>query len=413
MFEDNFSSPTVYAYTGAVTPTTPCVGFNALLDDVLHLSGGPPVNDALYATPGSYSFVVTSSGSGSGLFACHVIAPEFTGNTTNSNLLVDTVSNGQDATCSPSGSSGYRGASFSWTQATTGFFDINIYFANTTFSGSFFYASAALYARNVILNPNGTVYDLCALNPIISSNDPGYFAAILQNVSLTAGTNYTAVFSGGSDTAYGYWGATVDPTYVHTVDNSPGTWTQPSRSSGSCTSSSYTTSFTYIYTFIASNPTYIFDTQRLNWGTYIDTYSFLYTGINNATVPATCSGLIYQGDTGDIRPISYIGLVPGQPYTLIVSGYSDNSRGIFGLYAYSGNQIGVVPTTGVVSGTGTTPVSGTGTSGTSSGTSGTSSVSSSSASSTGAAASTGPSDGVALTISAFTLVLAALVAIAF
>jgi len=79
-----------------------------------------------------------------------------------------------------------------------------------------------------------------------------------------------------------------------------------------------------------------------------DTYSFLYSGINNASVPAICSAaggvsLLYAGDTGDQRPLAFLGLNIGSYYTVIVSSYSGTNRGTVGVFAMTGTQIGDVP----------------------------------------------------------------------
>src|SRR5262245_55180737 len=112
-----------------------------------------------------------------------------------------------------------------------------------------------------------------------------------------------------------------------------GTWTQPNRNSLPCSASFNTNAFSYSHTFIAEGNTYIFDAQRISWANPFDSYSFLYQGFNNATVPATCGELLGGADTGDVRPLTYQGLVVGAPYTFIVSSYSGTATGDFAIYA--------------------------------------------------------------------------------
>jgi len=360
LFEDAYkrNNPLVFVYTGsAFNPTTPCTNFLTRVNNVLGLSGGPVVDDAVYVTGGVNTFIVTAqTSSGSGIFACQVISPQWGGSTTNSNLYIDYMSNGQQSSCS-SGSTPVQASIFSWVQANSGQYDVNIYFANASYAqtSTSFGANAALYSGNLTSSfpANRTAIDPCAFNPIKSGQlSAGKFAVLLQNVTLTAATTYTVVLAGGSETATGFWGATVDPSYVHTTSGSLGTWTQPDHSgatSGTC-SDGYTNNYIFRFPFIAEHPTYIIDTQQLDYGTYLDTFSFLYAGYNNLTVPSTCAGFLYGGDTGDVRPIAYSGLVPGQPYTVVVSSYSQGSQGDFGLFTFSGVQIGslpVLPTTGV------------------------------------------------------------------
>jgi len=239
------------------------------------------------------------------------------------------------------------------------------YFSNTTFdTTTTFGANAILYRGNVIASFNESVNDPCdakfSAAYIISGQIAGKFVAILQNVSLTATNVYTIVFAGDRTSSLGAWGFSVEPTIVRSNAASLGTWTQPSRSDepSACVDSSYTNQYFYAYTFVAQYPTYIFDTQRTPWdSSSFDTFSFLYSGINNATVPATCSApgvaLLYYGDTGDIRPLAFLGLNVGTYYTVIVSSYSSSSsRGSFGIYAMTGSQIGVVPTGTATSTTG-------------------------------------------------------------
>jgi len=244
-------------------------------------------------------------------------------------------------------------------------YDINIYFANTSYNGFGFGANAALYMGASPLNISG-ISDLCGyptVTVLAGTFSAGEFAISLQNVTLTAGANYTVVLAGGDQDSKGYWAATIDPTIVGTVNNSPGKWTQPSRSFPPCeVPTSYTDCYTFTYTFVAEGRTYILDTQELDWGTYLDTYSFLYSGLNNGTIPNTCDNFLFGGDSGDITPIAYQGLNINQTYTIVVSSYSAGNMGDFGIYAFTGTQLGVIPpppTTGVTQATANTVVTGT------------------------------------------------------
>jgi hypothetical protein len=294
------------------------------------------------------------------------VGPEFSGNTTGSHLVINPADQDQGSSCSSSSSTSAASA-VSWTQANTGVYDINIYFANTSYpaatAGSFG-ANLNLYRGNVIAQFNESVNDPCDTKfsaAYIDGGSIGKYAAILQNVSLTAGNVYTVVFSGGNSQALGNWGMSIDPTIVRSNAASPGTWTQPDRTVDppACTpDTGYSNQYFYAYTFVAQYPTYIFDTQNTDWTNTVDTYSFLYSGINNASVPSNCGGngisLIYYGDTGDVKPLAFLGLNVGSYYTAVVSCWSSTSvKGSFGVYAMTGSQIGVVPTGTATSTTGT------------------------------------------------------------
>jgi len=306
------------------------------------------LDDGIYMTAQNYTFYVTGdSTTEEGKFACQIKAPSWGGSNADSTLLYLPVDSAQSSACA-SGSTPVKSIAFTFTHSDpTGLYDVSVYFSNITYPSSSFYAGAILYRGS---------------NPITGSNDPcgfasvtvaaarfTYFAVPIQNVTLTQGQNYTVVASGGDVDALAWWGATVDPTIVGTTTSSAASWTQPTRSfSSGCTpDTSYDNSRFFVYTFIAQGQTYILDTQQLQWSSdNLDTYSFLYSGLNNATVPDSCSGLLFGGDTGDQTPVAYQGLVVGQPYTIIVSCYFSDSEGDFGLYAFTGTQLGVIPTTG-------------------------------------------------------------------
>jgi hypothetical protein len=353
MFENAFKSNSiVLVYSGGVfNPSTAaaCTGFVKSAAENTGLSGGPRINDGIYFNAASYSFVVTgTSTSGLGLFACQISSSSYGGSTSASSTpVLNPVSNSaQDGSCT-SGSAEVPATTFSWQQPITGRYDISIYFSNTTFSGTGFGANAALYnTSNVGFLTNGTANDPCSFPSLVISAAYSEFAVFLQNITLIAGHNYTVAFAGDSTDAFGYWGASIDPSVIGSNTNSPA-WTQPDRGSGACTASSYTAAHFFTITFVAQHETYIFDTQETTWGTSLDTYSFLYVGLNNGSIPAACPAapvaLIFQGDTGDSTPLAFQGLTVNQAYTVVVSSYFATDVGDFSYFLFTGTQIGNLP----------------------------------------------------------------------
>jgi hypothetical protein len=351
MFEDAYkgAGPLVLVYSGptfVAATAAACTGFVKSAAENTGLSGGPPINDGIFFNAAIYFFAVTgTSSTAKGIFACQVSSSTYNGAINlGSTPVMNAVSNNQDEACSSS-STAVPGGYFNWTQPANGTYDISVYFSNTTYTTSSFGANAALYAANSApFTLNGTANDPCVASGLIISAEYSKFAVYLQNVTLIQGQKYFVTLSGSQSDATGYWGATIDPTIIGSTTNSP-VWTQPDRSDG-CTASSYTAAHYFTIYFNATNPTYIFDTQSLRWGNSLDTYSFLYFGLNSAIPPATCPAtatLIYQGDTGDVRPLAFQGLSVGRTYTIVVSSYGSTSAGDFAAYLFTGNQIGSLP----------------------------------------------------------------------
>jgi len=351
LFEQDFKTNNLVVLYSTFTSAMPCANVvgNKALSDQLGSSGGPTINDFVYLSPGMYFGIVTGeSASAAGLFAANVFAANYTGTTLGATKLWNyPQASSQGATCT-SGSELTPFASITHSPASSGLYDIGVYFYNATYDSlslSTWYTSAVVFSGTPnVTNPCDTALDLSRVSAYSNSK----YGVFIRNVTLNAGTTYTIALSGQGVDQVGFYGVNVFPTIVHTTEGSPLNYNPPDRSTAPpCTPLSTPTPY-WVFTFIAQYPTYIFDTQEAFSG--YDTFSFLYSGLNNAsTGPATCTNFLYGGDTGDIRPVAYIGLVPGQPYTVIVTPYSQSSTGTgnFAFYAMTGTQLGVVPTTGM------------------------------------------------------------------
>jgi len=249
-------------------------------------------------------------------------------------------------------------------------------FANTTIDQQDidFEAVAALYIG--VVNPAG-LNDSCnnaATGATFWTANSGEDRGVtIPYVNLTAGWNYTIVFS--SQEGYtGYWGVQVIPTRIRFFTSTP-PFTQPSRgdyATDPCSASSYTGAGWFSTLFTATQQAYLLDTQDAPspFG-YVDTYSFLYSGNNlgsAAAAPTTCpliGSLVIGGDTGDVTPV-YAFTTPGVNYTVVVSTYGggtfDNTYATT-LWFLTGLPIGALPpvTTGTPTTGAPTPVTATGT----------------------------------------------------
>jgi len=153
MFESVFKSPSrVFVFSGpfVASTATACTGFVKSVGNNLGLQGGPPLDDGIYFTAATYSFAVTgTSASDGGIFACEIKAPSWGGSTIGSHTILNPVSSSQSSSCN-SDSAVVPGGMFSWTQPTSGLFDLAVYFSNGSFpSSSSFGANAAIYSGSL------------------------------------------------------------------------------------------------------------------------------------------------------------------------------------------------------------------------------------------------------------------------
>jgi len=305
------------------------------------------LDDFIYFTASTYTFVVT--GDVGGLFAVNIL-PSLAGGvlSPSQNWSYPTFS---DGACSASEDI-VPFATYTWNQTSTGYFDIYAYFSNSSLSG--FSPNLVLYAGNVSASTIASSGACSATLQLISqnSNDDG-FAVFIPYQNLSATAVYTIAFSGEDyDSNLAYWGVQVIPTRVRFYHSSG--FTQPSRDGLPCETSTTTAgdSAYGISTFEAQYKAYLIDTaDPPEPFTSLDTYSFLYAGINDGTPPTTCpilAPLVNYGDTGDVTPVfSYT--VPGLNYTVVVSTYhqvsSTAATDAYILYTFTGEPIGQIPTT--------------------------------------------------------------------
>jgi hypothetical protein len=359
MFQDVFRAAAEVLVYSTFTPATPCTGF---VDGYTAGSPAPPVDAFVYWPNGQYAVVVTGEGpvgnGAQGIFAANLVAADSTGTTvgaTTTWFVPDTAAN--VAACD-FGGTGVQFKTYTFTATVTAVHDINVYFANSSFSNSLT-VSAAVYTG--IWPPVGFTgtLDPCNGTFIASAYGDSGDRYTTVTIPLTSGSQYTVAFSGTDVDEIGFYGVVIGPTIFKTTTGSPTNWNAPTvpalATSTTCTDSG--TAKNYDITIItAEYTTYIVDTGVADF----DTASVLYYGNNLPTPtapPSTCANFLIVGDTGDGGPLAFQGIVPTFNYTVIVTGYSSGS-GAYTLWALTGVQLGIIPppptTTGVPPPTGDT-----------------------------------------------------------
>jgi len=388
MAEQSFkSSITIYVYLGTFDPANPCTNVvgGTYLGQQTGLTGGPVIDDYVYFTAATYQFVVTSSGSNGGLFAVNVF-PSISSGWLNSTQTWAYPYVDETNLCTSDITESTPAGWFSWTQTTSGYFDILVTFANTTIDqqGYYFGATVALFqgypsAAGLAADPCNTTLTGATFLTVQEGEDRGAF---LFYTNLTAGWNYTVVFSGEEGSGFtGYWGVQVVPTRIRFFNTNPSQafnqpnrydYTQPCAASGNLAG-------WFSTEFLTEERAYLIDTQDPPNGYFfegVDTYSFLYAGDNTGVPPTTCpifAPLVIGGDTGDVTPVYAITDV-GVNYTVVVSTYSGSEPDATGatiLWLFTGLPIGALPpstttgaaTTGAATGTTSAPTPATGTTG--------------------------------------------------
>jgi hypothetical protein len=359
LFEKDFRAGAqviVYDATNFAPQTAQCAGF---LFGILAASSGLAIDAPVYVpVPGTYTVVVTASvDNAAGLFAINALVADSTGNTRNASRTWNPISSSDVTTdCTDTSSNVVNYNTFTWTQNTTGVYDIEVFFSNMTVTS--FYGNIAVFNGTFPngTNPNGLA-NACTNGSFIwgtYGNSDG--SAIIPSAPLNAGWVYTVAVSGYSSDEVGDYGIFVRPTRYGNTSASTASFLAPEvPARGTASNCTQGTDLKYYQNvvFTAVQPVYIMDTGS---DSSFDTAVFLYEGVYapNGAAPSNCSGFIYAGDTGDGGPIAVV-LTVGNNYTAVVSSYS-TSRGTFSLYALTGTPLGlpVTTTTGSMTGAATT-----------------------------------------------------------
>jgi len=365
---------------GVFNPSLPCAG--AVFNSEANSGGAPHINVPTYFAAGSYLFVVQAGSSSSvGIFSFHVDPATAIGKTdTSSHQWL--YSAGSDPFCSTYSSSAQGPfVYFSWVQAATGVFDINLISQNETDQDSYLYSSVfnASVAQLSFLqqgndtdpvNPcddltaNSTFLWATAADSVTRVSSGFGTGAVFASVTLHAGWTYTVVASTGYSYRYSSFAMTVSETKYFEIGANANFGIPVLHSTPATCVAGSTLKVWRAHVFPVLYPTYVVDTGPSGVG--FDTISALYAGTNAGTAdqvvpPSPCTGYLQTVDTGDVAPLSATGLVPGINYTAVVSTYNSGtpSNPLYTLYLYSGEYIGVptsttgvaVSTTGAVAGT--------------------------------------------------------------
>jgi len=168
---------------------------------------------------------------------------------------------------------------------------------------------------------------------------------------LTAVTVYTIVVSGSDDTEIGPFGGRISTTVYYKIGTNANFPAPPQNELPTdclTDAAGFTLKVWRSFIFTAQFGTYVVDTGPSDIG--FDTISALYVG-NNAgsadqTVPPnSCTNFLQCVDTGDVGPLSQSGLVVGLNYTIVVTTYSSSAPTDlwFTLWAFTGNNTGIIP----------------------------------------------------------------------
>jgi hypothetical protein len=348
LFEKDFiSGAELFVYNATeFSPASPCTG---LLLASGTASGAPPIDiPILVPVAGTYTVVITGEAAGvEGLFATNVIVAQSTGNNRNSANQWFPINSGSVSTdCTDEDSTATNFATFTWNNTVTGEYDVQLFFTNATFTGSF-YPTVGVFQG---LFPNHTA---TPGTPLSACTDGRFLWGVygdsdgtltVPRQTFTAGVTYTFVVSGYAPEEIGDFGLFIHPTRYGDTSTSTATFLAPSVPALGVTATcelGTTMKNWQTVVFTATQPVYIMDTGS---DSSYDTAVFLYSGNYSTAPPETCAGFIYAGDTGDGGPIAVV-VVPGQTYTAVVSAYSTGS-GRYSLYSLTGLPLGVPSTTG-------------------------------------------------------------------
>jgi len=365
-------SAQVQVYNGRFSPATPCANLTFVASST---DRAPHSSVLVYLTPGFHDVVVTTTNPASaGVFSVHADRAMWNATTTDASPYMY-IQNSGSSSCSSSSAVGTY-TYYTWTAATTTVLDIVLFSYNSTIITNQFVAT--LYNRSNLAgigtgNSTNPV-DLCATGAeaffvqtvyyetSINKISQNYFAsATFTAVPVTAGTNYTVVFSTydsqGDNYIYGIW---TRPSLLGAL-GAQQNFLRPSFGSlqeGDICVNGTSGYYWYPIVFTAQYTTYVVDNGRSPTNDF-DTAACLYNGNNVGSAdmlvaPVPCSANWLQCvDTGDVGPLHQLGTTPGRNYTIVQTAYSTSYTGNYMLWLYTGVQLGPLPpaaTTGVETG---------------------------------------------------------------
>jgi hypothetical protein len=324
--------------------------------------GGPSVDDwGFFAGGQLYTFVISGDDVDEyGIFAINIFPGVAYGATTiNSPTwpLIDSPTV-PCVTYNPPNEGIALYSTYSWTQSTTGYYDINVLFYNSSLQDDWTSTYIALFVGTFLNASN--LGDPCnqAVTGAVFSNatdddEPG---VSLMYLYLSANTVYSLIFSGDDSDEFGYYAVQINPTRIRFLIDSPA-YVQPTMVDDTtpitCTADTTTAASWDSIVFQAAQPVYIIATGDAPYGfTYFDSYSFLYAGLNPGNLlfaPASCpinAPLIDMEFTGDYFPLVINNTILNANYTVVVSTYDGDQTddgAAYILYIFTGQPIGNIP----------------------------------------------------------------------
>jgi len=345
------------------------------------VSQNPQIEDYfLFQANKTYVFFVSTTSASASNFALGIYDSKATGDLAGA-FTWNPISQGSSSpyTCTPSGTTGIPYAKYSWTQSTSGLFDVAAGFAQYQNSSSDYWGFSTYIAifRGNVSDATLTGNNLCTAtaSALIVAFEESALAAHQYGLQFTAGQIYTVVASGSQTNDYGDFGIFVAPTRVEPAVFLQVGFVQPSVSQSTCENGFYSNQSFAGASFTAGPSTftvlvgvaYAYSAGNTNWTYFNDNNMFFYQGNNTGSstaAPVTCpqAGATYLSSTGsDTYSLT---TVPGQVYSVVVSGIVDSGYNAYLVYVLTGTPVGNVNTsTGSSSTTGGQSTNGAATNG--------------------------------------------------
>jgi len=358
-YTDMAFSATLAIYPGSganqFTSTAPCTN---VIKVVNAISGGAPhVYFPVMLAAGTYTVVVTTTvASEVGKFAWHIDPVDWYNATSNAGPYWTYPLTGTVGQCSTSGGFPYSYSYYRWTQATTGWYDVNVLFQNTSAAAGDYnpFIRIALFNGTQSWLGNGTY--AAPVDPCAGTNGAGFMIAnyeysyqlsTYQGTSrsqayhqyLVAGTTYTLIAS-SDDSSYtnGWFSARIVPTQYF-FGGTTANFNYPLTDTSPCAVSTYTNNWGS-NSFTAAYTTYVISTgypDDLYLSNYMLAYPTLYAipKVANPPTPCPTTGFIQSVDSAE--SIAYGSFTVGTNYTVVVANDYGGTENIYPLFIMGGS----------------------------------------------------------------------------
>lgn len=342
----------IQVYKGIFNANNPCTNLVAIYkstNDVPHIHSAVLFSSASYTIVGmfififfSYCKVQTTIALPSALFAIHIDKANFTAKALSDGNYWIPPLNSQE--CQTNFDTNQNYVYYSWTQNTTGYFDVFVY------SNSAINASIAFYNTTPsFLNapsdansaPNPCNDGFMFANPSFWRGYPSEYSFLY--IKLTTGTNYTIIASGNATSWFGF---RIQSTSIRTY-KSESSFNRPNLDEASC--SHIEDNFVWdAWPLEVTSGVYIIDNAMDGYYGFLfpDTVACLYQGQNlgnDTDAPDPCPyEWIKCQDTGNIGPLIISGAPNAIQLSIVQSIWSSGSDFVGKSYStlvYTGIQI--------------------------------------------------------------------------